>query len=139
MIKKIEGRGKTYDYGEEEQMPYIYMVRCTDHSLYTGITTDVERRMREHIRRKGSGAKYTRSHRVCSLEMVWEAGSLSAAAKLEYRIKQLPKSRKEALLLHPEQANELEFLPRTEERYVPRPELAVRIDSGFSKGEDSGE
>lgn len=83
-------------------MSYIYMVRCTDGSLYTGIAKDVMQRMQEHYYKKKAGAKYTKSRQIQSLEMVWETESWSDAAKLEIRIKRLSKSQKEALILHPE-------------------------------------
>ena len=60
-------------------MPYVYMVRCEDRSLYTGIARDLKRRIQEHYYRKKPGAKYTKSHPVCSLAMVWEAESWSDA------------------------------------------------------------
>ena len=43
-------------------MYYVYMLRCTDNSLYTGITTDLERRMSEHFSKDKKCAKYTRRH-----------------------------------------------------------------------------
>lgn len=104
-------------------MPYIYMVRCKDESLYTGITTDIRRRMQEHGGRKRSGAKYTKSHGLLALEMVWETDSWSHAAKLEYRIKRLTRKQKEALLLYPEQAGELMAGYPEGAVYVPRPDL----------------
>ncbi len=84
-------------------MAYIYIIRCTDRSLYTGIAKDLGRRMQEHYYRKKTGAKYTKSRQVQSLEMVWETEEWSDAAKLEARIKRLSKSRKEELILHPEE------------------------------------
>ena len=54
-------------------MAYIYMVRCQDESLYTGIARDVGKRMREHYYKKKPGAKYTKSRQVTALEMVWQA------------------------------------------------------------------
>ena len=84
-------------------MAYIYMVRCQDRSLYTGIARDVGKRMREHYYRKKSGAKYTKSRQVTALEMVWQTETWSEAARLEYQIKQLRKPQKEALIRRPEQ------------------------------------
>jgi putative endonuclease len=76
-------------------MWYIYILECRDSSLYTGITTDVNRRLLEH--NSGKGAKYTRSRRPVKIRAVFEAESRSAAAKEEYRIKKL--SRKDKLKL----------------------------------------
>lgn len=88
-------------------MAYIYMVRCQDRSLYTGITQDIGRRMQEHYYRKKSGAKYTKSRQITALEMVWETDTWSGAARLEYWIKQLRKQQKEELILHPERVEEM--------------------------------
>ena len=78
---------------------YTYMLRCTDGSLYTGITTDISRRMDEHFSKGGKCAKYTRNHTAKKLEAVWESGNRVLASKLEYRIKQLPKDKKEEFIL----------------------------------------
>lgn len=68
---------------------YVYIVCCNDGTLYTGITTDLERRIASHNSGKG-GAKYTRSRRPVSLVYAEPAASRSEAAKREYDIKQLP-------------------------------------------------
>ena len=86
---------------------YTYMLRCTDGSIYTGITKDVERRMKEHKEGGKECAKYTRTHHFQSLEAVFEAGSWSEAAKLEYAIKRLPKEKKEQLIASPEMVCEM--------------------------------
>ncbi len=103
-------------------MPYIYILRCEDQSLYTGIAKDVRRRIREHYYRKKTGAKYTKSHPVQALEMVWETDSWSDAGKLEYRIKRLKKERKEELLLHPERADQM-----ADGTYRPYPEMTLSM------------
>lgn len=79
-------------------MYYVYILRCDNNFLYTGITTDVERRFNEHKDDKIKGAKYTKSHKPLGVEAVWEAESKSDASKLEYRIKKLPKKEKEDLI-----------------------------------------
>ena len=53
-------------------MYYTYMLRCTDKSIYTGITTDVKRRMKEHFSQGVKSAKYTKNHEALKLECVWE-------------------------------------------------------------------
>ena len=77
---------------------FIYIVRCKDRSLYTGITTDVDRRVKEHNTSK-RGARYTRSRRP--VKLVWKSVPCkrSTAAKFERRIKNLPKVVKEELVL----------------------------------------
>ena len=66
---------------------YLYILRCADGSLYTGITTDVERRLEEH--RSGKGAKYTRGRGPLELVYREACGSHSDALKREYAVKQL--------------------------------------------------
>ncbi len=80
-------------------MYYVYILRCENNFLYTGITTDVERRFEEHLHGKIKGAKYTKTHKPLGVEAVWKAENKSDASKLEYRIKQLTKNEKEDLIL----------------------------------------
>ena len=79
-------------------MYYTYMLRCIDNSIYTGITTDLERRLCEHLAKNEKSAKYTRSHTAIEFEAVWKSNSKSNAQKLEYRIKRLKKAEKEKLI-----------------------------------------
>ena len=76
---------------------YVYMLGCEDGSIYTGICTDVCRRLREHLSQGRLAARYTRTHKVTSLEGAWEAEGRSCAGKLEWRIH--PMSRAEKLRL----------------------------------------
>lgn len=75
---------------------HVYLIRCDDGSLYTGITTDVARRFAEH--EAGKGAKYLRGR--APLTLVWqrELGSRSAALSTEAAIKKLSKTEKEAII-----------------------------------------
>lgn len=91
----------------KEDKSYTYMIRCKDGSIYTGITKDVERRMKEHKERGKECAKYTRTHPFLRLEAVFESGSWSEAAKLEYAIKHLSKEKKERLIQSPGLVKEL--------------------------------
>lgn len=79
-------------------MYYTYIIRCTDNSLYTGITTDVKRRFEEHLAQNDKSAKYTRTHKALKLEAVWQSESRISASKLEYQIKRLNKTQKENLI-----------------------------------------
>ena len=74
----------------------VYILLCSDGSLYTGITTDVDRRVREH--NSGKGSKYVRSRRPA--ELVWreDAESRSEALRREAAIKALSKADKERLV-----------------------------------------
>ncbi|WIV10641.1 GIY-YIG nuclease family protein [Proteiniborus sp. MB09-C3] len=75
---------------------YVYMVRCKNNSLYTGWTTDLERRVKEH--NNGTGSKYTRANRPVELVYFEEMKDKLEATKREYEIKQLPKAKKELLI-----------------------------------------
>lgn len=85
---------------------FVYMVRSGDGFLYTGVTTDVKRRVSEHKSSssattlgssKSKGAKYFRTKSNLSLVFQHQVANRSIAQKLEYRIKQLGKLKKEAL------------------------------------------
>ena len=76
-------------------MWYVYIVECSDGTLYTGITTDVNKRIETH--NKGKGAKYTKTRLPVVLRVSFDGFDKSTAAKEEYRIKQL--TRKEKLEL----------------------------------------
>lgn len=73
-------------------MWYVYIVECSDGSLYTGITTDVNKRIETH--NKGKGAKYTRGRRPVKLLISFSVESKGVALKEEYRIKQLTRADK---------------------------------------------
>lgn len=74
---------------------YVYIVKCSDDTLYTGVTLDIERRLKQH--NNGTGANYTKRRRPVVLMVMFESPNQSEACKEEYRIKQL--TRKEKLLL----------------------------------------
>ena len=75
---------------------YVYIIRCRGKSLYTGITTDVERRLAEH--QDNTGAKYLRGRGPLDLVFKQRVGPKSRALQVERKIKRLPKQRKEALV-----------------------------------------
>lgn len=77
---------------------YVYIVRCSDNSFYTGIATDVKRRIDEHNGNGLLGAKYTRNRRPVTLVYREVHGSRSEACRREYEIKQLNRQGKEALI-----------------------------------------
>lgn len=79
-------------------MYYIYMLRCEDNSIYTGITIDVDRRMKEHFSKGEKCAKYTLRHNAKKLERVWQTENRVLASKLEYHLKKLSKAQKEELI-----------------------------------------
>ncbi len=75
---------------------YLYIVRCGDDSLYSGVTLDVERRLSQH--REGKGSKYLRGRGPLQVVYVQEFDSKGAALSAEIRIKKLPRDKKERLL-----------------------------------------
>lgn len=76
----------------------VYIVRCADGSLYTGIATDVSRRVDEHNTSAPLAAAYTRSRRPVALVYQEAADTRSSAAKREYQIKQMSRQEKETLV-----------------------------------------
>lgn len=74
----------------------IYLIRCRDGRLYTGISNDVPRRLEAH--KAGEGAKFTRGKGPLTLAYTREVGDRSMASKLEYRVKRLRKRDKERLV-----------------------------------------
>jgi putative endonuclease len=75
---------------------HVYVLECADGTLYTGYTTDVERRVAEHD--AGEGAKYTRGRTPVELVYSESFDSRSAAMSREYEIKQLSRVEKERLV-----------------------------------------
>lgn len=76
---------------------YVYIVECVDGTYYTGITTDVDRRILEH-NYSFKSAKYTRSRRPVKLVYSKLIGTRSAASREEYRIKKMSRSKKEDII-----------------------------------------
>ena len=77
---------------------FVYVLRCKDGTLYTGIATDVERRLAEHRGPGGRGAKYLRGRQPLELVMSRSVGAREIALRVEHRIKRLARAEKEALL-----------------------------------------
>lgn len=75
---------------------YVYILRCGDGSLYTGITTDLGRRIDQH--RQGTGAKYTRGRGPLQLEAKRRFASKSVASQVEARVKRAKADQKIGLL-----------------------------------------
>lgn len=75
---------------------YVYIVMCSDNTLYTGYTVDVDKRMIAH--NNGTGAKYTRARLPVELKYIEMFDSKSDAMKREYEIKQLTRSEKLKLM-----------------------------------------
>ena len=82
----------------EKNVWSIYIIRCKDRSLYTGISNNVAKRFAVHQSGKSRSAKYTRTRQPLELVFTAEIGTRSAASITEYRVKQLPKRIKERLV-----------------------------------------
>ena len=82
-------------------MWYVYIIRTDDSQLYTGITTDIQRRWREHVSGKG-GARYFRARKPQNLCLLEEYSDRSSASKREAQIKKYTKSLKESLVAQSE-------------------------------------
>ena len=78
----------------KEKKWIVYLLRCSDGSLYCGISSDLNHRLIEH--NSGKGAKYTRSRRPVELIGISPEMTKSEALKLEYKIKRLPADKKVA-------------------------------------------
>jgi putative endonuclease len=84
----------------------VYLVRCKDDSLYTGVALDVDRRLEEH--REGKrGAKYLRGRAPLELVLRRELGDRSLALKVELRIKKLSRKAKENMIENPQVIDEI--------------------------------
>jgi putative endonuclease len=77
-------------------MWFVYILRCEDGSLYTGITTDLARRFKQHVEK--TGARYTRSHTVAECVYTETCASRSAALIREAAIKKLSRAEKLACI-----------------------------------------
>ena len=79
---------------------YLYMLRCEDGSIYTGIAKDYLKRYEEHL--NGKGAKYTKAHKVVNIERVFFCDSRSIACSLESKLKKYTKKKKESVISKPD-------------------------------------
>lgn len=77
---------------------FLYIIRCADNSLYTGITIDLERRFAEHQSQGQKCAKYLKGKSPLELKFTIEAGTKSDASRLEVRVKRCSKAVKERLI-----------------------------------------
>ncbi len=79
-------------------MWHLYLIRCRDGSLYTGIATDVARRFEEHVGPGNKGSKYLRGRGPLKLVYQTAFEDRSRASRAEYRVKRLTKAQKEAIV-----------------------------------------
>ena len=72
----------------------VYLIKCADNTLYTGVTTDIERRVNEHNTDDKKAAKYTRARRPVALVWSEEHPNRTKACQREYEIKRWPRAKK---------------------------------------------
>lgn len=77
---------------------FVYILRCGNGALYTGVTTDVQRRVREHAEKGRLAARFTRAFSPVELVYNCCTGSKSLAYRIEYQIKRLPRRRKTTIV-----------------------------------------
>jgi len=77
---------------------FVYILRCADNSLYTGVTTDLDKRLKQHNGIVKNGARYTRGRQPVKLVYQEYSTSRAAACKREHTIKSLKKPEKERLI-----------------------------------------
>lgn len=122
-------------------MYFVYMLRCRDGSLYTGIAADMEKRLRQHASGGAACAKYTRAHPPEALAALWQAEDHATAARLEAFIKTLPPAKKR-MLAAGETAPEALFAEKLNGRsYLRRTDEALRLSALLAElrsGEESG-
>jgi len=82
---------------ENEKNNYVYILKCSDGTLYTGWTTDVDKRLKKH--NSGNGAKYTRARLPVQLEYYEQFETKQEAMKREYEIKQLARKQKLEIII----------------------------------------
>lgn len=79
-------------------MFFVYLLRCQDDSLYTGITTDLQRRFLQHSGKRSRGAKYTAARKPVEYAAAWLVPDRATASRLEYHIKALTRAEKDRLV-----------------------------------------
>lgn len=100
---------------------FVYILKCEGNSLYTGIASDPEKRLRKHLGLVKGGAKYTKSHKVISVAAIWEDKSGEYARSLEYHLKKKLKREQKLTLINNPEMSFSEFkidIPRESFEYV---------------------
>jgi putative endonuclease len=86
---------------------YLYMLRCRDGTLYTGVSTDIERRLAEHQQGGSAGSKYLKGRAPLKVMLQKKVGDKRLALRLENRVKRLAKAEKEKMISVPGYFEEL--------------------------------
>jgi putative endonuclease len=98
---------------------FLYLIECTDGSIYTGIAVDVAARYAKHL--GGTGARYTRSHKPQRLLASFEMPDRAAASRAEYRVKRLTPGAKRALAEGVDTTGALLSAPAVADPGIPAP------------------
>ena len=104
---------------------YVYLLRCSDGSLYTGVTTDLERRVRQHNR--GRASRYTAGRRPVWLVGAWCFPSRANAQRAEARLRRLPRLEKERLALTGASFEGAAYCGPLPHRFCPRCGAPLRV------------
>ena len=86
---------------------YLYLIRCRDGTLYTGISTDVDRRLAQHMGSRNAGSRYLKGRGPLTLVFQEKLGSMSLALKVERKVKRMSRARKEKLIKVSEYADQI--------------------------------
>ena len=95
MLKLLQAKGKSSNAGRREKW-FLYILRCQDGSFYTGVTNDIERRIKMH--NSGRASRYTRSRRPVELLYQEKCGSRTRALVRECSVKTYSRPEKEKLI-----------------------------------------
>ncbi|HEY8600260.1 MAG TPA: GIY-YIG nuclease family protein [Thermomicrobiales bacterium] len=111
---------------------WVYILRCADDTFYVGLARHLAARLREHNGSERRGARYTRGRRPVSLYLAHPCADRRTAAQLEWRVKQLPRERKAALVDATEWLDGEAALHREKEALAAEPhgaDVADRADA----------
>lgn len=111
---------------------YTYLLRCSDGSLYTGVTTDLERRVREHNR--GRASRYTAGRRPVWLVGAWKFPDRASAQRAEARLRRLPRLEKERMAITGTPFDGAPFCGPLPPRFCPR--CGAPLEVTFRPGAD---
>ena len=114
---------------------YVYILRCDNQSLYTGITSDISKRIRQHLGLIAGGAKYTHSHQVVFIEALWKVSSDTAARRLESALKKFTHSQKEKLISDPRSVTDRYCVSLQEYEYESIEVSEYNNDFNFKKSD----
>ncbi len=102
----IKSDKEQMDHMTVQESHFVYIVKCSDGSLYTGYAKNVEQRVSKH--NAGKGGRYTRSHLPVTLLATWSFNNKGEALRAEYAIKRLPREQKWRLIVMPSLLKDLE-------------------------------